>query len=85
MFDFLDMKSDGLNPDLIPYYFFDDEKVCPMYYNDVRIRGPPDFKEDSNTSKDKKEENDVFRVNQWLPPDDPNRIPKEYVYSLETN
>lgn len=71
------MKSTGENPDLIPYYYSDDNKVCPSYYNDTRVFGPPDFKKLGAQPKENEAEIDIFGVNKWLPPDDPDRIPKE--------
>jgi len=73
------MKTTGEQPALIPYYYADDNKVCPSYYNHTRVFGPPAFKDFKlkEGAKDHETETDVFGVNKWLPPDDSNRIPKE--------
>lgn len=72
LFDFLDIKEDGSKcPRLIPYYMEDDYDVCPTYFNDERRFGKVVFDEEQ---PDDDTYGDPYRVNKWLPPNDPDRI-----------
>lgn len=46
------------NENLIPYYFKDEDNVCPSYYNDIRKVGTVE------------KENDPYELNIGLPDDD---------------